>query len=121
MAPHDPRSMPEEFLEMYDPEKINLPENYCEEHPFDYGVSSIRDELLASYPRTEKEIKKHIAEYYGIISHLDNEIGKVIKSLKESRKYEDTIIIFAADNGLGLGQHGHLFRIYPKISEEVSG
>jgi arylsulfatase A-like enzyme len=106
MAPHDPRSMPEEFLNMYDPEKISLLDNYIEEHPFDYGVSSIRDELLAPYPRTEKEVKKHIAEYYGMISHLDNELGKVIATLKESGKYEDTIIIFAADNGLGLGQHG---------------
>lgn len=106
MAPHDPRSMPEEFLNMYDPEKINLPENFLEQHPFDYGVSKIRDEVLAPYPRTASEIKKHVAEYYGMISHLDNELGKVISALKRSGRYEDTIIIFSSDNGLALGQHG---------------
>ncbi len=106
MAPHDPRSMPEQFLDMYDPGDISLPENFMQEHPFDYGVYSIRDEVLASYPRTEDEVRRHIAEYYGMITHLDNELGKVIDSLKEKGAYENTIIIFAGDNGLALGQHG---------------
>lgn len=106
MAPHDPRSMPEEFLNMYNKESIELPDNFMEEHPFNYGVYDIRDELLASYPRNEEEIKKHIAEYYGMISHLDNELGKVISTLKEKNLYDNTIIIFAGDNGLALGQHG---------------
>ncbi len=106
MAPHDPRSMPEEFLSMYDPEKINLPQNFIEEHPFNYGIRELRDEVLADYPRTQNEIKRHIAEYYGMITHLDNELGKVINALKASGKYEDTIIVFAGDNGLAVGQHG---------------
>lgn len=106
MAPHDPRSMPDEFLNMYDPETISLPKNFSEEHLFDYGIRDMRDEVLEKYPRTEKAVKKHIAEYYGMISHLDNELGKVINELKETGKYEDTIIIFAGDNGLALGQHG---------------
>ena len=106
MAPHDPRSMPEEFLNMYDPEKISLPENFISEHQFDYGVRDIRDEMLTPYPRTPLAIKKHIAEYYGMISHLDNELGKVIDTLKRTGKYEDTIIVFSSDNGLALGQHG---------------
>jgi arylsulfatase A-like enzyme len=44
--------------------------------------------------------------YYAMISHLDDSIGRVVKSLKDSGMYEDTIIIFAADNGLAVGQHG---------------
>lgn len=106
MAPHDPRSMPDRFLNMYDPEKIRLPANYMEEHPFHYGEQRERDELLAAYPRTENEIRRHIREYYGMISHLDDEIGNVLDALKRSGKYEETIIVFAADNGLALGQHG---------------
>jgi len=106
MAPHDPRSMPEEFLSMYNPADISLPPNFCEEHRFDYGVKDIRDELLSEYPRTSSEIKKHIAEYYAMITHLDFEMGRVIKKLKEIGEYENTIIILAGDNGLALGQHG---------------
>ena len=106
MAPHDPRTMPDEFLDMYDTETISLPKNFREEHVFEYGIKDMRDEILEKYPRTEKAVKKHIAEYYGMITHLDNELGKVINELKKSGKYEDTIIILAGDNGLALGQHG---------------
>lgn len=104
-APHDPRSMPDEFLHMYDPESIELPENFQEEH-FDYGIRAIRDEVLAPYPRTPHEIKRHIAEYYGMITHLDHELGKVINTLKAKGMYDNTIIVFAGDNGLAVGQHG---------------
>ena len=41
--------MPERFLKMYDPEKIELPENFREEVLFDPGVLKIRDEVLADY------------------------------------------------------------------------
>ncbi len=106
MAPHDPRSMPKRFLEMYDPDQIELPGNFMAEHPFDNGALRIRDELLAAFPRTPEEIKRHIAEYYAMISHLDDEIGQVLAALEETGRAENTIIVFAGDNGLALGQHG---------------
>lgn len=108
MAPHDPRSMPDEYLNMYDPANIELPENYMEKFVVDYGQMMERDELLASYPRDEKEVKRHIAEYYGMISHLDNELGRVLDALDASGQRDNTIIVFAGDNGLSLGQHGHM-------------
>lgn len=106
MAPHDPRSMPERFRHMYDPETIRLPDNFCAEHPFNYGLRRGRDESLAPYPRTPELVKRHIADYYGMISHLDHEIGNLIAALKRSGRYDDTIVVFAGDNGLALGQHG---------------
>lgn len=106
MSPHDPRSMPDEFMQMYNPEDIVLPPNYLPEHPFDNGELVIRDEVLAAIPRVESEVKRHIAEYYAMISHLDRRIGDVISSLKENGLYDNTIIIFTADNGLAVGQHG---------------
>ncbi|GMQ65209.1 sulfatase-like hydrolase/transferase [Vallitalea maricola] len=106
MAPHDPRTMPERFMNMYNPDDISLPDNFSQEHPIDYGIKEIRDEILTPYPRTEKAIKKHIAEYYGMISHLDHELGRVITALEETGQYDNTIIVFTGDNGLALGQHG---------------
>lgn len=106
MAPHDPRSMPERFRKMYDPEEITLPENFTPVHPFDNGWMRGRDERLAGFPRTEQEVRRHIAEYYAMISHLDDAIGRVIDKLAEENRLEDTIIVFAGDNGLAVGQHG---------------
>jgi arylsulfatase A-like enzyme len=67
-----------------------------------------RDEHLASYPRDEKEIKRHIAEYFAMITHLDFEIGRLLDALKESGEEDNTIIVFTGDNGLAVGQHGWL-------------
>ena len=74
MAPHDPRTMPAEYLRRYDPEKLTLPPNFVPRHPFDNGAIDIRDELLAGHPREEAEVRRHIAEYYAMITHLDAEV-----------------------------------------------
>jgi len=101
MAPHDPRTMPERFLRMY-----ALPDNFLPRHPFDVGRMRVRDELLAAFPRDPAAIRRHIAEYYAMISHLDFEMGRVLEELDKADRGEDTIILLAGDNGLALGQHG---------------
>ena len=106
MAPHDPRTMPREYLEMYDPAEIVLPESFMPEHPFDNGALRIRDELLAGFPRTPDEIRRHIAEYYAMITHLDTQIGRMLKALEETGQVENTIVVLAGDNGLAIGRHG---------------
>ena len=106
MAPHDPRTMPERFKAMYDVNEITLPENFMSYHGVEYDNAQVRDELLAPYPRTKEDTKSQILEYYAMITHIDDEIGKVIQALKDHGTYDNTIIIYAADNGLALGQHG---------------
>ena len=106
MAPHDPRTMPQKYLEMYKPEEIELPPNFMGGHPFDNGDLKIRDEVLADFPRNPEEIKKHVAEYYGMITHLDDQMARVIATVEAQGELDNTIIVFAGDNGLALGQHG---------------
>ena len=106
LAPHDPRVMPEEFRQMYDPAAIELPPNFIGGHPFDTGALRIRDENLAEFPRAPEEVRQHIAEYYAMITHLDYQLGRVLDTLEVKGLRENTIIVFAADNGLAVGQHG---------------
>lgn len=108
LAPHDPRTMPYEFRKMYDPEKINLPPNFQEIIDTNYPLMVHRDEHLAAYPRDEKEIRRHIAEYFAMITHLDSEIGRLLDALKQSGEEDNTIVVFTGDNGLAVGQHGWL-------------
>lgn len=105
-APHDPRHAPKRYHDMYNPDQIPLPKNFLAAHPFDNGELRVRDEKLAPWPRTPKVIRQHIADYYAIITHMDAQIGRVLKVLKETRLAENTIIVFAADSGLAVGQHG---------------
>jgi arylsulfatase A-like enzyme len=106
MAPHDPRTMPKEYLEMYPPDKMELPPNFLPRHPFNFGKILVRDELLAPWPRTAATIRRHIAEYYAMISHLDAQIGRVLSELDRLGLRENTLILLAGDNGLAVGQHG---------------
>lgn len=106
MAPHDPRTMPREYLEMYPPEDVELPPSFMPRHPFDNGELVVRDELLAGFPRTEEEIRRHNAEYYAMISHLDAQIGRILDTLEARGLRDNTIIVLAGDNGLAIGRHG---------------
>jgi len=107
-APHDPRTPPAEYRALYDAQKIQLPKNFMPQHPFDNGELKIRDEVLLGSPRKPEAVKEEIAKYYAMITEVDHEIGRVLDALKASGQYDNTIIVFAADNGLAVGQHGLL-------------
>jgi len=105
-APHDPRMAPRECAQMYDPGEMAVPENFCPVHPFDNGEMVIRDEMLAPFPRTPEVVQEHIAAYWAMITHLDAHIGRVLGALEETGHADNTIVVFAGDNGLAVGQHG---------------
>ncbi|NIJ45924.1 arylsulfatase A-like enzyme [Wenyingzhuangia heitensis] len=105
-APHDPRQAPKKYKDMYPEKKIKLLPSYMPQHPFDNGHLFLRDEALAPWPRTPKVAQKELSDYYAIITHLDAQIGKVIKSLKKTGQYENTIIVLSGDSGLAVGNHG---------------
>ncbi len=105
-SPHDPRTPPPPYDQMYDSGDISIPPNFVPEHPFDIGVRDIRDEVLAGYPRSQLEIKRHIADYYGMISHMDMEIGRILEALAARGLAENTVVVYTSDHGLAVGQHG---------------
>jgi len=105
-CPHDPRVADQEYLDLYRREQIELPKNYLPLHPFNNGEQIVRDELLAGFPRSEAEVRKHLHDYYADITGLDAHIGRLLKALKASGEYENTVIIFSSDHGLALGSHG---------------
>jgi arylsulfatase A-like enzyme len=106
--PHDPRTPPGAYATMYDPAKVPLPRNFMSTPPVETGVLDIRDEKLLPYPRDEGAVRKEIATYYGTISHLDAQVGRILDTLRETGQEENTIVIYAGDNGLALGSHGLL-------------
>ncbi len=107
-APHDPRQAPQSFKAKYPEDNMALTPSYMSQHPFDNGHLFLRDEALAPWPRTVNVVQKELSDYYAIITHLDEQIGKVIKALKSSGQYENTIIVLAGDSGLAVGNHGLL-------------
>ncbi|MGD9128577.1 MAG: sulfatase-like hydrolase/transferase, partial [Planctomycetia bacterium] len=107
-APHDPRQPPLSYREPYYRNLPPLPKNFQKQFPFDIGMMTIRDEALAGWPRTEAVVRDQLAEYYGLITQMDEQIGRILKTLEATGEADNTIVIFSADNGLAIGSHGLL-------------
>ena len=107
-APHDPRQAPEGYLRMYTAETVSPPRNFRREHAFNNGEMLVRDEELLPWPRTVEAVRAEVALYYAMITHMDARIGELMAQLKEKGLLENTIVVFASDNGLALGSHGLL-------------
>lgn len=109
-APHDPRNPPEKYRQMYYDKRPPLPKNYLPQHPFQNAppTTSGRDEGLAPWPRTKEIISDQLCEYYGLVTHLDEQVGRILKALENSPHAENTYVIYTADHGLAMGSHGLL-------------
>ncbi len=108
-APHDPRQSPQEYVERYLPQNIDIPTNFLPQYPFKdlIGCSEqLRDEQLGPFPRTEHAVQVHRREYYAIITHMDAQIGRILQALRQLPEGRNTYIVFTADHGLALGHHG---------------
>ena len=91
---------------MFPRDKIEIPPNFLPEFPFDNGFLRGRDEQLAPFPRTPAAVRLHRQEYYAVIAYLDSQIGRILDALERSGKADNTYVIFTADHGLAVGQHG---------------
>jgi len=107
-APHDPHDTPQPFAGLYDAATMPLLDNYMPEHPLDNGDMVIRDELLADWPRTQRDMRRYRARYYAMITHMDHHIGRVLNWLDRRRLTRNTIVVFTGDQGLAIGSHGLL-------------
>ncbi len=123
--PHHPNTMPKHWREMYDPADIPLPpgvpdpelqiktqqqrwEIDCE------GNEKARLRSRCAYgakkpgeAETEAEVRQFIAEYYGMVSNIDHNIGRILNCLQRLGQTENTLVIFLSDHGDMLGQHGY--------------
>ncbi|MDA7920258.1 sulfatase-like hydrolase/transferase [Verrucomicrobiales bacterium] len=110
-APHDPRQAPKEFVDRYPLDRIMIPENYQPDYPdrklIDNPVT-LRDERLSPVPRTEYAVQVHRQEYYAIITHMDEQVGRILDALEKSGKADNTYIVFTSDHGLAVGHHGFM-------------
>ena len=62
-------------------ERPPLPGNFRPQHGFDNGFLKVRDEKLGAWPRTEEVVRDQLAEYYGLIEHLDAAVGRVLDAV----------------------------------------
>jgi arylsulfatase A-like enzyme len=56
----------------------------------------------------QKEYGKFVRAYLGCIASIDDSVGRLYHTLKDSKQLDNTIIIFTTDNGFALGDHGRV-------------
>ena len=105
-APHDPLFARAEVLAAYPEDQMPVPLNFMPQHEFNFGIENSRDELLFAYPRTELEVREETARYYAVITDLDTQMGRILTTLEDTGLMDNTLVIFASDQGIGLGSHG---------------
>ncbi|MBE7465262.1 MAG: sulfatase-like hydrolase/transferase [Planctomycetes bacterium] len=59
-----------------------------------------------SHLHDEANLRKNVAIYYGMISFMDRQIGRILESLDRLGIAENTLVMFSTDHGHFLGQHG---------------
>ena len=108
-APHDPRQSPKRYVDRYPLSRIKVPVNFLAEYPDKDAIGCskrLRDEKLAPFPRSRYSVKVNRQEYYAIITHMDEQIGRILAALKKTGLEKNTYIFFTADHGLAVGHHG---------------
>jgi len=108
--PHSPYDPPFDYVRMYDPREIPAPAGaetlladrnpVMERTRYTHGISTLS-------PAAIQVIK---AYYYGLITHQDAQVGRVMEALAEAGVADDTIIIYTADHGDLMGDFGTFFK-----------
>jgi arylsulfatase A-like enzyme len=110
--PHHPFCPPEPWASMYDPASIPLPARRAGElddlAPFYREIYESAMQLSGRREPTrvgDEQIREIIARTYGMISFIDQEVGRVLDRLESLGLRENTIVIFMADHGDMMGDH----------------
>ena len=104
LGPHDPYKVPQRFLDLYDPDSIELPDNFddpMEDKPVLYRRTKSRYDQL-----TREEHRESVRRFYAFCSYEDYLFGKLLDALEESGLADNTVILYCSDHGDYIGSHG---------------
>ena len=116
--PHHPFTPPGKYWDMYDPADIELPATFGKgdlppiramRKAMEQGTDS-RDNQNP-FAVTEDEARSIIALTYGMITMIDDAIGRVLNRLDELGLANDTVVIFTSDHGDYMGDHGLMLKL----------
>lgn len=113
IRPHPPFVAPAPYNTIYDPDALPAPEVGSGKpvHPF---LEALRDTRRAAsvvegfpdLPEDAATVRQLRALYFGLAAEVDHHVGRVVRWLKETGRWDDTILILTSDHGEMLGDHG---------------
>ena len=124
--PHHPFDAPEPWCRLHDPDDVELPEHRTldlERRPWWHraaleGVPQMSNETLRGFrerfsrtPRqTDAQLRALIANYYGMISLIDHQVGRIRLAIRDLGLEGNTLVVYSTDHGDWLGDHGLLLK-----------
>lgn len=116
--PHPPFAAPAPYHDMYDPADSPAPIRAAtatdegRQHPMlQFYLDTVsrakffRNGRGLGRDMDEAEVCQMRATYYGLMSEVDDQLGRVFQFLKDTGQWEDTLIVFTSDHGEQLGDH----------------
>ena len=129
-SPHGPWDAPPEYRDQYaaaEPDEFEAGEEgdlVEDEADDDQTLADVR--VLIDVPAgavgdviDEEELLRLRRTYAGSVTFLDKQLGRLFDALRASGRWDDTLVVFTADQGEPLGEHGYVRRFRPWLYEEL--
>ncbi len=106
MAPHFPFVVPQRFWDLYPEAEVDMPTippgHLDNQHP----VYQRLRRMFGMADFSEELVRRGRVGYYGLITYLDEKIGRLLDALEETGQRENTLIAYFSDHGEMAGEHG---------------
>ena len=110
VKPHAPYDPPAPWDRMYNPLEIPKPHGSASDLKFmNPSAVTYRENYLVNQ-MSESGIQYSRAHYFGLVSYLDSQLGRVIDFVENNNLQNETLIVFTSDHGDNLGDHGIFFK-----------
>jgi len=107
LKPHSPSVEPERYMEMYDPAALPVPKLPADIHQI---REAAQGRAKRRWVDDEKMMRVMSAAYYGAITHIDEQVGRLLHELDRLGMADNTLVLFTADHGKMLGDRGRWFK-----------
>ncbi len=106
--PHEPYDAPRRYAEMFTPDEVRMPQQ--REDEFTDGTSPERNRVLGAMMRQDEDSEEHrrgvVSVYQAMTRFVDDSIGRIVAKLESLGLRDNTVIVFTADHGDFMGEHG---------------
>ena len=116
IKPHHPFDPPRPYDALYDPSDVPLPprDELWRSKPLLTELGDPRLGYFDTRGMDEDRLRHVVALYYGLVTHLDHHLGRILAAIDRLGMAETTTVVFTSDHGDYLGQYG-LFLKHPNV------
>ena len=104
-GPHMPNVIPEPYASMYDPEDIPPHPNFADDLNGKPAVQAIKRRHWGTDKMSWEDWQPLVSRYFGEITLIDDQIGRLLEHLDQLNLTNDTLVIFTTDHGDTMGAH----------------